>query len=224
MKASDTGWMRGSSPLKGALLGLLVQHPGHGYDLALRLHRRLGPAWQIEAKGLYPMLQQLERAGLVSSEKVACAGPTRGRVMYSPTEHAPRALTEWMRTGHSTEPLRVELHAKLAVARREDVPLLLRALDGYEQDCVKLLSASAERFPQAGSLTALAMNLTRSSALMRLRTELEWIALARREIAAFALTMKGTAIPEAHGEMERVVAAEAHVERARARAARVHAA
>lgn len=224
MKASDTSWMRGSSPLKGALLGLLVQHPGHGYDLALRLHRRLGPAWQIEAKGLYPMLQQLERAGLVSSEKVACKGPTRGRVMYSPTEHAPQALTEWMRAGRSTEPLRVELHAKLAVARREDVPLLLRALDGYEQDCVKLLSASAERFPQAGSLTALAMNLTRSSALMRLRTELEWIALARREIGAFALTLKGTAVPAAHGGAGRVVAAEAHVARARERAARVHAA
>ena len=61
MAVDGTSWMRGSSPLKGALLGLLLQHPGHGYDLALRLHRRLGPAWQIEAKGLYPMLAQLER-------------------------------------------------------------------------------------------------------------------------------------------------------------------
>lgn len=224
MNAGDTSWMRGSSPLKGALLGLLVQHPGHGYDLALRLHRRLGPAWQIEAKGLYPMLQQLERAGLVSSEKVACTGPTRGRVIYSPTEYAPRALTEWMRTGHSTEPLRVELHAKLAVARREDVPLLLRALDGYEQDCLKLLSASAERFPQAGSLTALAMNLTRSSALMRLRTELEWIALARREIAAFALKTKGTAAPGTNGGAGRPGGAKDRSAHARERVARVHAA
>jgi DNA-binding PadR family transcriptional regulator len=195
MVVGDTGWMRGSSPLKGALLGLLVQHPGHGYDLALRLHRRLGPAWQIEAKGLYPMLQQLERAGLVSSEKVACQGSTRGRVIYSPTERAQQALTEWMTSGRSTEPLRVELHAKLAVARREDVPLLLNALDGYEQDCLTLLSASAERFPQAGSLTALAMNLTRAAALMRLRSELEWVALARREIAGFALQMNGAGTP-----------------------------
>jgi DNA-binding PadR family transcriptional regulator len=200
MVVGDTGWMRGSSPLKGALLGLLVQHPGHGYDLALRLHRRLGPAWQIEAKGLYPMLQQLERAGLVSSEKVACQGPTRGRVIYSPTERAQQALTEWMTSGRSTEPLRVELHAKLAVARREDVPLLLSALDGYEQDCLTLLSASTERFPQAGSLTALAMNLTRAAALMRLRSELEWVALARREIAGFALAMNGVA---ARGVAER---------------------
>jgi DNA-binding PadR family transcriptional regulator len=224
MNVGDTGWMRGSSPLKGALLGLLVQHPGHGYDLSLRLHRRLGPAWQIEAKGLYPMLQQLERAGLVSSEKVACDGPTRGRVIYSPTERAGQALTEWMRTGPSTEPLRVELHAKLAVARREDAPLLLCALDGYEQDCLKLLSASAERFPQAGSLTALAMNLTRAAALMRLRSELEWIALARREIAAFALRMNGVAARGTTVEAAHHGAVESRVPRERELAARVHAA
>ncbi len=92
-----------------------------------------------------------------------------------------------MTAGRSSEPLRVELHAKLAVARREDVPLLLGALDAYESDCQTLLQASAERFPPASSLTALAMNLTRTAALMRLRSELEWVALARREIAGFAV-------------------------------------
>jgi DNA-binding PadR family transcriptional regulator len=177
--------MRGSSPLKGALLGLVLQRPGHGYDLANRLGRRLGPAWQIEAKSIYPMLQQLERAGLVSSERIAHDGPTGGRVVYSPTDGAADALTEWMTTGVSHEPLRAELQAKLAVARGEDVPRLLDALDCHERDCLALLAASAEEFPSVGSFAGLAMTLTRAAALTRLQAELEWVALARRAIAEF---------------------------------------
>jgi DNA-binding PadR family transcriptional regulator len=172
--------------LKGALLGLLLQRPGHGYDLANRLNRRLGPAWQIEAKGLYPMLQQLERAGLVSSEAIDCNGPTGRRVVYYPTERAQEALTEWMLAGAATEPLRVELQAKLAVARDEDVPRLLAALDRHERECHALLSASTEEFPRPRSWAALAMSLTRAAALTRLRAELDWVVLARRAIAEFA--------------------------------------
>jgi DNA-binding PadR family transcriptional regulator len=186
MATGDVGWMRGSSPLKGALLGLLLQHPGHGYDLANRLNRRLGPAWRIETKSLYPMLQQLERAALVSSKRVAGSGPTGQRLVYSPTEQAQGALTEWMAAGAPAEPQRGELQAKLAVARDEDVPRLLAALDCYERNCLVLLHASSEEFPKARSWLALAMSLSRAAALTRLRGELEWIALARREIAAFA--------------------------------------
>lgn len=188
MSTVDVSWMRGSSPLKGALLGLLLQHPGHGYDLANRLSRRLGPAWQIEAKRLYPMLQQLERAGLVSSEAIACNGPTRRRLVYSPTERAQSALTDWMATGVSTEPFRAELQAKLAVARGEDVPRLLAGLDRYEQECSTLLEASSEDLPRPRSLCALAIFLTRTAALTRLRAELEWVGLARQAIAELAAT------------------------------------
>lgn len=182
--------MRGSSPLKGALLGLLLQRPGHGYDLANRLNRRLGPAWQIEAKGLYPMLQQLERAGLVSPQAIACNGPTGRRIVYHPTTRAAGALTEWMAASAAAEPLRAELQAKLAVARGEDVPRLLVALDGYAQERRALLSASTEEFPRPRSWAALAMTLTRAAALTRLRAELDWAVLARRAIAEFAAAMK----------------------------------
>ena len=182
--------MRGSSPLKGALLGLLLQRPGHGYDLANRLHRRLGPAWQIEAKGLYPMLQQLERAGLISPQAIACNGPTGRRVVYHPTIRAQSALTEWMAAASAAEPVRVELQAKLAVARNEDLPQLLVALDCYEQERLVLLNASAEEFPRPRTLATLAITLTRAAALTRLQAELDWAVLARQAIAEFAAAAK----------------------------------
>lgn len=187
--------MRGSSPLKGALLGLLLQRPGHGYDLANRLNRRLGPAWQIEAKGLYPMLQQLERAGLVSPKAVACNGPTGRRLVYHPTPRAQSALTEWMAADAPAEPVRGELQAKLAVARDEDVPQLLTALDSYERQRRALLSASAEEFPSPHSWGALSMTLTRAAALTRLRAELDWAVLARRAICEFAAARKAAERP-----------------------------
>jgi DNA-binding PadR family transcriptional regulator len=192
MTSRDPSWMRGSSPLKGALLGLLLQRPGHGYDLANRLNRRLGAAWQIEAKGLYPMLQQLERAGLASSEEVACNGPTGRRVVYQPTARAQSALTEWMTAGAPAEPMRAELLAKLAVARGEDVPRLLTALDCYEHECRALLSASAEEelSRPTHSWATLAITLARAATLTRLRAELEWVAQARRAIAEFAASAK----------------------------------
>src|ERR1700686_1795284 len=197
MPVRDANWMRGSSPLKGALLGLVLQRPGHGYDLANRLIRRLGPAWQIKAKGLYPMLQQPERAGLVLSEAIDCSSPTGRRIVYYPTECTQAALTEWMAASAAIEPLRVELQAKLAVARGEGVPRLLSALDCYERECRMLLNASTEpplnasagELPRHRSWAALAMSLTRAAALIRLRADLEWVVLARRAIVEFAGAM-----------------------------------
>jgi hypothetical protein len=132
------------------------------------------------------MLQQLERAGLVLSEAISCNGPTGRRVVYYPTERAQGALTGWMAASAATEPVRVELQAKLAVARSEDAPRLLAALDYHERECLALLSASSEEFPRARSWAALAMGLTRAAALIRLQAELDWVVLARQAIAEFA--------------------------------------
>lgn len=38
------------SPIKAAALSVLLERPGHGYDVAQRINMRLGPSWQLEAK------------------------------------------------------------------------------------------------------------------------------------------------------------------------------
>jgi DNA-binding PadR family transcriptional regulator len=188
VNAGNRDWMRGSSPLKGALLGLVLQRPGHGYDLANRLDRRLGPAWQITAKDLYRMLEQLERAGLVSSRRVFSDGPTGNRRVYSPTELAEPALTEWMHTSTRMAPVRAEFQAKIAVARAQDAPRLLAALESYERECFALFKASSQDAPLIRSFAGIAVHLSRSSARLHLRAELEWIVLARRLISEVAMS------------------------------------
>ncbi|MEZ4452161.1 MAG: PadR family transcriptional regulator [Nannocystaceae bacterium] len=47
-----------------ALLGLLAERPGHGYELMTRLEARCGGAYRASPGTIYPTLQQLEDEGL----------------------------------------------------------------------------------------------------------------------------------------------------------------
>jgi DNA-binding PadR family transcriptional regulator len=184
-------WMRGCSPLKGAALSLLVQRPGHGYDLANRLNRRLGPAWQVDAKDLYRPLRGLEREGLVWSERVVCDTPSGSRHVYHPTEKAEQALAAWMGARTPIAPMRAELHTKLSVAREQDMESLLETMEAYERDRGEIFAATSRDLPPIDTLVGLEMRLVRTAALGYMRAELEWIAEARRLLTEFAPTPTG---------------------------------
>lgn len=49
-----------------ALLSLIENEPGHGYELMKRLEERSGGMYRASAGTIYPVLQQLEDEGLVS--------------------------------------------------------------------------------------------------------------------------------------------------------------
>ncbi len=181
-------WMRGpSTPLRGALLGLLLERPGHGGDLANRLRARLGETWRVDANDVYRLLEQLERTGLaVSIEEPKRGSRGRTHLVYHPTEDASRALTVWMETLLPREPVRLGLQAKLSVARREDAPRMLAALRAYERECLVL--AHTILVPAEGaarSWTALCMVCTRDAVHAQLKTEMDWAARTRHRIGGF---------------------------------------
>ena len=80
--------MRGpSTPLRGALLGLLLERPGHGGDLANRLAARLGETWRVDTNDVYRLLEQLENTGLaVSRDEPKRSNHRRTHLVYHPTE------------------------------------------------------------------------------------------------------------------------------------------
>ena len=135
-----SGWMRGSSaPLRGALLGLLLERPGHGGELATRVHARLGETWRVNRIDVYRLLDQLEAEGLArSAEEPRPGREGRTRLVYHPTERAAEALTHWMETLTPRDSVRLGLQAKLAVARKQDAPRLVLALRSYERECLEL--------------------------------------------------------------------------------------
>jgi DNA-binding PadR family transcriptional regulator len=56
--------------LQGALAGLLLGGPGHGYELAATLEAELGPTWSTRVSQVYLTLGRMARDGLLRSRRV----------------------------------------------------------------------------------------------------------------------------------------------------------
>lgn len=179
-----TGWMRGASAsVRGALLGLIMERPGHGGDLANRLQARLGQTWRLDPNDVYRLLEKLQQEDLVEAREEARSRNGRATTIYHPTQGTPGALTAWMETLLPREPVRLALQAKLAVARPEDAPRLIVALRDYEQSCLSLAQLVTPSSGESRSWTALCMDCTRDAAFTQLHAEINWAARTRQRLA-----------------------------------------
>jgi DNA-binding PadR family transcriptional regulator len=178
-------WMQGSSELKGPLLSLLIEQPGHAYNLAGRLYQRLGAYWQIDAKELYPMLKRFERLGLASSHEAPSSKSPMRKIVYEPTERARGAVSDWMASPLASEPkVRAEIWARIAFSEPADAPRLLKALNDYQRTCYRAVEEMKNRYP-IDTWRGMEMELVRKAATLRIEAELEWIHVARGYIANF---------------------------------------
>lgn len=179
------GWMEGNSAsVRGALLGLILERPGHGGDLASRLHARLGQTWRLDSNDVYRLLEKLEKEGLVEARQ---EGPTRSNGqpahIFHPTKRTGDALTVWMETLLPREPVRLGLQAKLAVARPQDAPRLIMALKDYEKSCLELAQMVTPSNGATRSWTSLCMDCTRDAAFTQLHAEIRWAERTRQRLA-----------------------------------------
>jgi len=181
-------WMRGgSASMRGVLLGLVLERPGHGGDLANRMLVRLGETWRVDTNDAYRLLEQLEREGLICSRvEPSKSSSRRPMIVYHPTAKTSQALSLWMETLLPREPVRFGLHAKLAVARAEDAPRLMAALRDYEQKCLALAKMVTPNGGSQPSWPALFMDCTREAVYTQLRAEIDWASTARQRIAEHA--------------------------------------
>lgn len=173
----------GSSPLRTAALAVLLEKPGHGYDVAHRINMRLGASWRLDAKHIYPVLRALERAGLLWSEKDP--SDRRGRRIFYPTELAEQARREWLTTPTRVTVVREDIQTRLAFSSEEEAPDLLRALAGYRDDLLMVAEENSVSGVVTTSWLSRVMSFTRSGVDHRLMAELEWIGEVERELEEF---------------------------------------
>jgi DNA-binding PadR family transcriptional regulator len=168
--------------LAHAVLALVAERRSYGYELVQRFEERVGPAWRLNPSAVYPALDQLERSGLVTG--AARAGGTRRspRVVYAPTAAGRAALETWLSAAATpSEPVRAELHLRLAFAQRRHGIALAAALTAHAHACQQLLA----RYPRSQATAGPA--LVDAAVTARLRAELAWVAHARTALAHDAL-------------------------------------
>jgi DNA-binding PadR family transcriptional regulator len=170
---------------KHAVLGLVIERPGYGYQLAQRLDERFGSSG-FAPSGVYSALDQLSRDDLVRSAGEMGAGPARRaapRTIYEATEEGVDHFEAWMLDPSPAPPLRDELHMKIALCRPRNLPRLIEMVRGQEVVCLG-------RLQDLKRLTAVTPSSSRDwSGLMRMlateaevafwKSRIDWLQSAR---------------------------------------------
>src|ERR1700737_506543 len=100
---------------KYVVLGLVIERPGYGYQLAQRLQERFG-ASGFAPSGVYSALDRLARDDFVRSAGEKGPGHARRaapRTIYEATAQGVEHFEAWMLGSSPTPPLRDELHMKI---------------------------------------------------------------------------------------------------------------
>jgi DNA-binding PadR family transcriptional regulator len=176
--------------VKYAVLGLLAQRRGYGYDLVQRFEEQVGPAWQLNAGAIYVALDKLEQEGLVrpiaSGDGDAPATRRRTvrgapRVIYEATPQGLDRFEDWMATGSTMSPLREELHLKLALSQPRNLPRLIQLTYEQEQACLERLeqhlggAAFDDLLASTPPWSAVASVMVRDAEIAHLQATVEWL-------------------------------------------------
>lgn len=83
-----------------AVLGVLVDRPRHGYDIAGELKRSapIGDVWRVTRPLVYRALERLEALGYVEPRRTEPGEGGPPRTVYGPTRRGRAALRAWLTT------------------------------------------------------------------------------------------------------------------------------
>jgi len=176
------------SAVQWALLGLVIERPSYGYELATRFERAYGGALRLSSMSYaYTALQALEQRGLVE-EVPGSGGGRQPKPTYRATEEGISAFKDQLVAEVSEDRRRSRVSArKLSVFVREP-EVALALIDQIREACLKE-AVSSSRLPaeleaeldQAGRLAA---RLAAEEGRLAVDAKLAWLDIAARELKA----------------------------------------
>jgi DNA-binding PadR family transcriptional regulator len=171
---------------KYAILGLVIERPGYGYQLAQRLEERFGSS-AFAPSGVYSALDQLSRDEFVRAAGGMGFGPARRaapRMIYEATAEGIDHFEGWILGSSPTPPLRDELHMKIALCRPSNLPRLIDLVYGQELACrgrLQDLRQSSERGATGdfSDWSRLMRTLAKDAEIALWKARIEWLQDAR---------------------------------------------
>ena len=155
------------------LLALLAKESSHGYDLRARVQLALGPlADALNAGHVYVTLNRLEKAGLVTSERVGQTDRP-DRKVYELTAPGRARVIEWLADTSWPKPAPAEFHLKLVAAAAAGLGDPVRLIDGQRHALLAELAA-AQRAALAEPERSVAALLL-EGVVLRLQADLRWL-------------------------------------------------
>jgi DNA-binding PadR family transcriptional regulator len=159
--------------VREVLLALLAKESSHGYQLRARLELALGPlAAALNAGQVYVTLNRLEKAGLLTSQRVGQADRP-DRKVYELTAAGRARVVEWLADTSWPKPAPAEFHLKLVAAAAAGLGDPVRLVDMQRHALLAGL-ADAQRAALAepdGSVAGLLLE----GVVLRLQADLRWL-------------------------------------------------
>jgi DNA-binding PadR family transcriptional regulator len=160
------------------LLALLAKERSHGYQLRARLQVALGPlADALNSGHVYVTLGRLEKAGLVTSERVGQADRP-DRKVYELTSDGRARVEEWLADTSCPKPAPAEFHLKLVAAASAGLADPVRLVDAQRHVLLAELGA-AQRAALAEPGDSVA-GLLLEGVVLRLQADLRWLEACAR--------------------------------------------
>jgi DNA-binding PadR family transcriptional regulator len=160
------------------ILALLAKETSHGYQLRARLQLALGPLTEaLNAGHVYVTLTRLEKAALVTSERVGQADRP-DRKVYQLTAAGRERVMGWLEDTSWPKPAPAEFHLKLVAAAAAGLADPVRLVDAQRHALLAGLGAAqrAALTEPDGSVAGLLLE----GVVLRLQADLRWLEACAR--------------------------------------------
>ncbi len=173
-----------ASSLDMAVLSVVIERPGHGYDIGTRAAARYQGLYRLTVQHVYGNLRRLRAERFIEPMDVDLDGrplPQLGgpKATYRATAEGARGFRDWMGGPIQPDAARRELFTRMRALRPDDYRSMLALLDLYEEAVLGSIG-----YVSTGSTATVVDELVREEREASIEGQLRWSDGAREKLLA----------------------------------------